>query len=178
MAGLAVSAVSGVGVEAAAALTVGAVATSKLPDVDRYVDKSPNHRSITHSLLIGGGGFMVAALIAMSVLASGAASEQIYSVFSGHVVTPLTLHFAVIGAVVGYLAHLGLDACTSKGIWLLWPKGKRVGLPKSKVVRSTATEQVIAGTMVVCCVGLGLLVFSGQSPSLVMGGVEFLYASE
>lgn len=46
LAGLAVAAVSGTGIEASAAITAGAVATSKLPDLDRYVDKSPQHRSL------------------------------------------------------------------------------------------------------------------------------------
>lgn len=124
-----------------------------------YLGGHYRDRGFTHSLLVGGGGFMAAALVAIAYFASGAASEQIYAAFSGHIVTPLTLHFAVVGAVVGYLAHLGLDACTSKGIWLLWPKGKRVGLPMNRVVKSTATEQLIAGAMALGCVGLGLLVF-------------------
>lgn len=163
LAGLTVAAVSGTGIEASAAITAAAVATSKLPDLDRYIDKSPQHRSLPHSLILGGGGVLVAALIALGVLASGTASEQIYSMFSGHIVTPITLHFAVIGAVSGYFAHLGLDAMTTSGIWLLWPKGKRIGLPTKKAVKSGGTrERAIAGLMIVCCIGLGLLVFGGE----------------
>lgn len=158
LAGLSVSAVSGVGAEAAAALTVGAVATSKLPDLDRYIDRSPNHRSLPHSLILGGGSFMMAALIALVLLTSGAFDEQLYSVFTGQIVTPVTLHFALIGAVAGYLVHLGLDCLTSAGIWLLLPGGKRVGLPKKSAVRSGgAVEHAIAACMLVACLGLAAI---------------------
>lgn len=155
LAGLGVAAVSGVGAEAAKAITVGAVATSKLPDLDRYIDRSPQHRSLPHSLILGGGGFMVAVVVAMGLLASGAASEQIYSIFSGQLVTPITLHFALIGTVAGYLAHLGLDALTSSGIWLLWPRGKRIGLPRKKAIRTGGVkEHSICALMLLACLGL------------------------
>lgn len=161
LAGLSVSAVSGAGVQAAAAITVGAVATSKLPDLDRYVDRSPQHRSLPHSLILGGGGFMVAALVAMGLLASGGFDEQLYSLFSGNIVTPVTLRFAVIGAVAGYLAHLGLDCLTSSGIWLLWPKDKRVGLPKKSAIRTSGVvEHAIAGCMLVACLGLAAILLA------------------
>lgn len=158
LAGLSVSTVSGVGTGAAAAITVGAIATSKLPDVDRYVDKSPNHRSLPHSLVLGGGGFMAIALLAMGLLASGAFDEQLYSVFTGRVVTPVMLHFALIGAVAGYLVHLGLDCLTSAGIWLMFPGGQRVGLAKKSAVRSGGmVEHAIAACMLVACLGVATI---------------------
>lgn len=163
LAGLTVAAVSGAGAEASTAITVGAVATSKLPDLDRYVDKSPQHRSLPHSLILGGGGVLVAALVAMGALASGAATEQIYNVFAGNIVTPLRLHFAVIGAVAGYFSHLALDGLTTSGIWLLWPKGKKIGLPRERAIKTGGiAEHSIAGLMVVCSLALGLLVLGEQ----------------
>lgn len=155
LAGLSVSAVSGVGAEGCAAITVGAIATSKLPDLDRYIDNSPQHRSFPHSLILGGGGFMIAALMVMGLLASGGLDGQIYSVFGGELITPATLHFALVGSVAGYLTHLGLDSLTSSGIWLLWPKGKRIGLPRKKAIRSGGvTEHAISALMLIACLGL------------------------
>lgn len=104
---------------------------------------------------------MVAALLAMGLLASGAFDEQLYSVFTGRVVTPVTLHFALIGAVTGYLVHLGLDCLTSAGIWLVWPGAKRVGLAKKSAVRSGGVvEHAIAACMLVACLGLAAILVS------------------
>lgn len=108
---LAVSAAGGLGFEHAAALTVGSVATSRLPDLDAKVLRGPDHRSFPHSLGFGGGGAMLAALVALTLLVWLRASGEGFGGF-----TSGTLSVAVLGAVLGYLLHLALDASTRSGI--------------------------------------------------------------
>lgn len=165
-AGLGVAYASGLGAEAATALTVGAVATAKLPDIDGKINPSPQHRSLPHSLLLGGGAAVVVALVLWQALASGAADGIIAG--SAGYVSAATLQFVVAGGVAGYLAHLFLDAMTSAGIWLLMPKGKRLGLPKKYAIRTDSPkEYAFCGVLILAAIALGLGVFAGEVPRMV-----------
>lgn len=164
LAGLAVSYGAGLDFEGAAALTIGAIATSKLPDVDAGLIRGPDHRSFPHTVLLGGGAAVVLALVAYVWLSANAASISI---------GPLESAVALVapGAAIGYLVHLALDASTKSGIWLLLPKDRRVGLPRKYAVRTgSPTELLISGGMALVTLVLAVAVFA---PAL--GGTEFLF---
>lgn len=164
LAGLVVSYAAGLGFEEAAALTIGAIATSKLPDVDARLIRGADHRSFPHTVILGGGAAVVLALVAYVWLSANAASISL---------GPLGNAVALLapGAAIGYLAHLALDASTKSGIWLLLPKDKRIGLPRKYAVRTgSPTELVISGGMALVTLVLAVAVFA---PAL--GGAEFLY---
>lgn len=159
LAGLTVSCAAGLGIEEATAVTLGATATSKLPDVDARLIRSPDHRSFPHSLVFGGGGAMLFALILTGLTSSGAASGWLSGL--GGIVSPGTQSLVLLGAVVGYFAHLALDASTKSGIWLLMPSGRRLGLPKRYSIRTgSPIELVIFGIMAISCPALGLWIFA------------------
>ena len=166
LAGLAVSYGAGLGFEGAAALTIGAVATSKLPDVDGRIKKGPDHRSFPHTVVLGGGFAVVAALVAYVWLSANASGLSLGPL------GPDTVALLAPGAAIGYLTHLALDASTKSGIWLLLPKDKRVGLPRKYAVRTgSPTELLISGGMALLTLALAVAVFA---PAL--GGVESLLA--
>lgn len=165
LAGLAVSYGAALGFGEAAALTIGAVATSKLPDVDARIIRRPNHRSFPHTVILGGDAAVVVALLAYLWLSANAASVGLGPLGAGMVA------LLAPGAAIGYLTHLALDAATKSGVWLLVPKDIRVGLPRKIAVRtSSPTELLISGGMAIVTLGLGLAVFA---PAL--GGISFLY---
>lgn len=164
LAGLAVSYGAGLGFEGAAALTIGAIATSKLPDVDARLIRGPDHRSFPHTVILGGGSAMVLALVAYVWLSTNAASISL---------GPLGSAVALLapGAAIGYLTHLALDASTKSGIWLLLPKDRRVGLPRKYAVRTgSLTELLISGGMALVTLVLAVAVFAQT-----LGGTEFLF---
>lgn len=166
LAGLAVSYGSGLGLEGAAALTIGAIATSKLPDVDARIIKGPDHRSFPHTVIPGEGAAVMLALFLYVWLSANSARVS---------VGPLGEEVELLapGAALGYLTHLVLDASTKSGIWLLIPKDRRVGLPRKYAVRTGGpTELLISGGMALVALALGLAVFS---PAL--GGMDFLYGT-
>lgn len=166
LAGLAVSYGAGLGFEEAAALTIGAVATSKLPDVDAKIIRSPDHRSFPHTVFLGGGFAVVAALVAYVWLSANASGASLGPLREG------TVALLAPGAAIGYLTHLALDASTKSGIWLVLPKDKRIGLPRKYAVRTgSPTELLISGGMALLTLVLGLAVFA---PAL--GGAEYLFA--
>lgn len=163
LAGLAVSYGAGLGLEGATALTIGAITTSKLPDVDAKIIRSPDHRSFPHTVILGGGAAVVLALVAYVWLSANAASISL---------GPLGNAVALVapGAAIGYLAHLALDASTKSGIWLLLPKNKRIGLPRKYAVKTgSPTELFISGGMALVTLVLAVAVFA---PAL--GGMEIL----
>lgn len=167
LAGLAVSYGAGLGFEGAAALTIGAVATSKLPDVDARLIRGPDHRSFPHTVVLGGGTAVVLALVAYVWLSANAADASLGPLGPG------TVALVAPGAAIGYLAHLALDASTKSGIWLLLPKDQRIGLPKKYAVRTgSPTELLVSGGLALVTLVLGLTVFA---PAL--GGVDFLLGS-
>ncbi len=152
LAALVVSAAGGLGFEQAAALTVGSVAASRLPDVDARIIRGSGHRHLPHSLAFGGGGAVLVGLILVVWLRASAAG-------SGWL-NPGTLSAAVVGATLGYLVHLALDAATKSGIWLVMPGGTRVGLPRAYAVRTGSLAELgVAAAMVALCLALGLAVF-------------------
>lgn len=164
LAGLAVSYAAGLGFEEAAALTIGAIATSKLPDVDAKINKGPDHRSFPHTVILGGGAAVVLALVAYVWLSTNASSAGLGPLGPG------TVALLAPGAAIGYLTHLALDASTKSGIWLLLPKDKRIGLPRKYAVRTgSLTELLISGGMALVTLALAVAVFA---PAL--GGAEFL----
>lgn len=118
----------------------GAFATATLPDrldprptLDPHDRRRYDHRRWAHSVLFGA----VACLLALFVifrfghppLTFGedhllpVALSLLLQDNLGHVVSATT-----VGATLGYLSHLLLDALTTKGIWLTRPQGRRVGV--------------------------------------------------
>lgn len=180
LAGLVVSTAGSLSVDQAAALTAGSIAASIAPDVDAKLSflhpfrPGYDHRSFPHSLLFGGGGVLLLALIGYLWLSGLPAAAIIPEPLGIGVFTPDTLALLAPGVAIGYLSHLALDAMTVSGIWLRVPRGKRVGLPKKKAVRTgSLTELLVWFVMVIITVGLGVAVFA---PALdALGGVEFLY---
>lgn len=161
------SAAGGLPVEQAAALTAGAIAAATAPDVDaKFSFLHPlrhkyDHRSLPHSLLFGGGGIVVLALIAYLWISGLPANAIAPETLGLAVFAPGTLALLAPGAAVGYLSHLILDAMTVKGIWLGMPRGKRIGLPKKKAIRTGGLAELgLWFVMVVLTVGLAALVFA------------------
>lgn len=168
LAGIAVSAALGLSTEQALGLTVGAVAASTLPDIDAKVNigNDYDHRSLPHSLLFGGGGFTVLALIAYLWLRANTPE------LGSGLLEPSTLTLLAPGAAVGYLSHLALDAPNRSGIWLLAPGGKRLAPPKQYAVKTGGmVELLIRVALIVACVVLGLAVLGdanlGQSAASI-----------
>lgn len=160
LAGLAVSYTAGLGVEQAAALTTGAAATSKLPDVDAEVKRGPDHRSFPHSLVIGGGAALGVAIALWLAISAGAANSLLYALPGGVFVSTGTVKLALAGGVIGYFTHLLLDGLTRSGIWLLMPKGQVLRLPKRYSIKTGGVgEWLISGVMVVLALSLGLATF-------------------
>lgn len=121
----------------AEAVAVGAAATvtAKLPDLDRIVNDGPNHRSLTHSVVLAGGLVVVLAFIlAQGMGALGSA--------------------VVFGLAAGYLSHLLLDAMTPKSIPLLWPGGPLFSL--GSIATGKLGERVVVWCLVTGAVVVAL----------------------
>jgi membrane-bound metal-dependent hydrolase YbcI (DUF457 family) len=162
--GLAVSWAAGLGFEGAVALTAGAVATSKLPDVDAKINRSPDHRSFPHTLIVGGGAAVVVACIAYVWLWANASGLAVGPLSAGEVA------LIAPGGAIGYLTHLALDAATSSGIWLLVPKDRRIGLPRKYAIRTGGLgELTVLGVMLVGAFTLGFGVLGGAGLASVSG---------
>lgn len=162
LAGLAASAAAGLGAGQAIALTAGAVLASRLPDVDAKVNPGPAHRRIPHSLVFGGGGAVLVALLLLSWMGSPQGERLLVGASgAGGPVLPEALPMVVVGAALGYLTHLALDACTRSGIWLFMPKGTRVGLPRRYSLRTGGPSERLVGVVIVAgCLLVGLYVFA------------------
>ena len=121
------------------ATAAGALAAARLPDVDAPRDPEDprryDHRRGPHSLVFAGGGVLLAALLAVAAfgypptqLGEGEplflALVQLYQGATGKLAAVVA-----VGVALGYLSHLFLDFFTTKGIWLLRPKGVRLALP-------------------------------------------------
>ncbi len=74
--GVAAAAITGHAPAEAVAVGVAATVTAKLPDVDRIVNSGPNHRSITHSVLLAGG--LVVALAFFASQGAGALASAAF----------------------------------------------------------------------------------------------------
>lgn len=121
----------------AALVIAGSLGCAMVPDWDRALDKGPDHRSLTHSLIFAGGFAVLAAVLAVAAFGfagSGGGPRGEEPPLSGLIsgdpspLAPLLGAFAVGGAA-GYVSHLLLDSLTGKRIWLLLPGGPRFGLP-------------------------------------------------
>lgn len=170
LAGLAVCAGVGLPADGAAVLTTGAVAASIAPDVDaklNFFGSDWDHRSFPHSLAFGGGGAVLLALIGYLWLSAHVPSTPLSEL---GLLSPGAVALLAPGAAVGYLSHLGLDALTRSGIWLVMPKGRRVGLPRKKAIRTGGLGELgLWAAMVISVLGLALVVFADA-----LGGASFL----
>lgn len=161
LAGLAASALAGYGGPEAVAMTAGAIATSRLPDIDRKFNRGPKHRSVTHSLVRGGLGALVLMLIAIASANTATGAETLQQ--TGGWLTPELVERAAFGGWLGYMAHLALDAPTREGIWLMFPGGKRIRPRESNAVKTDGLTEIVAGlVMVGGCLMLGISVFGGD----------------
>lgn len=134
--GAATGAAAGLSPAETIALAAGAAVTAKLPDVDRIINSGPNHRSLTHSVVLAGG--LVVAL-AFAVTAG----------LSGETVEDALIAAAVWGGAVGYLSHLALDSMTAKSIPLLWPGGPMFSL--GSIVTGKIAERLVLWLLVAVC---------------------------
>ena len=116
-AGAGLAALTGAGLTETLALVGGALAADRIPDQDRFFDDSPKHRSMTHSLVLGGGAAVAAALLLQAFAASVAVEPGFAAAMTAF----------GLGLPAGYLAHLLLDSLTPERIWLLLPGGPRFG---------------------------------------------------
>lgn len=128
------------------ALAAGAAVTAKLPDVDRVVNKGPNHRSLTHSVVFAGG--LVVAL-AFAVTAGG------YIAADG--LEGALIAAAVWGLAVGYVSHLLLDSMTDKSVPLLWPGGPLFSL--GSVATGKFGERLVLWLLLVVCAAVVVAVY-------------------
>ena len=160
----------------ACALTATSAVAAGLPDEDRVLDDSPNHRSLTHSL-----SFAVVLFLAFLVYlrprmadlgpqfaqeAAGLPFIPFIGGFGGEELAAGVgsylaglLFIAVAGLGLGYLSHLLLDALTPAGIWLVLPGGPRLRVPViSKVgdAREAVAERLLA---VVALGGAGVVLW-------------------
>ena len=104
-------------------LVAGALVADRIPDQDRHLDNSYDHRSVTHSMLVAGGLVVLAALWTVGNFGFAGQNLQALADDPG----PLVGVFSV-GAATGYLTHLVLDSMTPKRVWLLLPGGPKFGL--------------------------------------------------
>ena len=162
LAGLSASAAAGLDTGQAFALTAGALAASRLPDVDAKLNPGPAHRSLPHSLVFGGGGAILAALLLLGWIGSPAGERALAPLgTAGGPVSPEAVSMAVVGSGIGYLTHLLLDACTKSGIWLLLPRGTRLGLPRRYALKTGGpAERLVAVVIVAGCLLAGAYVFA------------------
>lgn len=116
-AGAGLATLTGGGVPEMAALVIGALAADRIPDQDRWLDQSANHRSITHSLVFGGGAALAGAVF-LALFASSLSVEPALRA---------ALTAFGMGLPAGYLAHLALDSLTPKRVWVVFPGGPRFG---------------------------------------------------
>lgn len=142
--GIGAAAVAGAPLAGAVAATVGALAASKLPDIDREGDASYNHRSVTHSALLAVPALIVAAYLLPFEELPGAAAA----------LAPM----AAMGFIAGYASHLLLDALTIKRIPLLLKRGPRVGI--SVVNTNELSGQAMQFAVVVGCPVAAVLIFA------------------
>ncbi len=113
--GAATGAAFGLPIGHTVAMAAASGITAKLPDVDRLINKGPNHRSLTHSLVIAGGGFLALAYYLCSILPS--------TLLGMGFIVPVIIW----GLAIGYVSHLLLDSFTCKKIPLLFPRGAKFG---------------------------------------------------
>lgn len=132
-------------------MVVGALAASRLPDIDAKLKPGKDHRSLPHSLLLAGLPVFVFTLVLFgSLAASGEAALESLGL-SGSLPADVPGRF-FLGFGLGYLSHLALDAATFSGIWLAVPGGAKLRVPKKVAVRTGGLREVGAAlVMVLLC---------------------------
>lgn len=133
--GVAAAAITGHAPEEAVVVGGAAILTAKLPDVDRVINSGPNHRSLTHSVVLA-GGLVVALAFVLSQGAGPLASAVLF------------------GLAVGYLSHLALDAMTAASVPLLWFGGPRLSL--GSIATGKLGERVVVWLLVAATVVVAL----------------------
>lgn len=166
-----VSAAVGLDPLQAITFTVTSAVAAYLPDKDRLVDSGPNHRSLTHSLAFGLGiSFVLVSYVHPRVVEIGPALGSrlgdrlgelpvlgalvggTFASAAGEWVASLVL-IAALGAALGYLSHLLLDALTPAGVWILLPGGPRLCLPIVRKVGNATESLINRGFQVVTALG-------------------------
>lgn len=150
----------GAPVAAAPALALGAAATAKLPDIDREVNSGPNHRSVTHSAVIAGLPALATGLFAGN-LVSALMPAVLGDVPVVGALAAELLRYLLVGAAVGYLSHLLLDALTPKRIPLLVGGSPRFGFPLVNSKRYPFLEPLAALSLTVAAALVGINLWAG-----------------
>lgn len=164
-AGAGTAAAMGLSAGHAAAMAGGAAVTAKLPDIDRMINSGPNHRSLTHSMILAGGGVLALAYYFCSLLPA--------TLMGMGFIVPVV----VWGLAIGYVSHLVLDSCTSKKVPLFLPGGMKFGIGLVKT--GTATERVFMVVMVASTLLFLFFVCGGATFDTAMNvpmalGIEFI----
>lgn len=180
-----VSAAVGLDPLQAITFTVTSAVAAYLPDKDRLVDSGPNHRSLTHSFAFGLGisyvlvayvrprvveigpalgsrlGDRLGELPVLGALVGGTFASGFASA-AGEWVASLVL-IAALGAALGYLSHLLLDALTPAGVWILLPGGPRLCLPVVRKVGNATESLINRGFQVVTALGAVAVLYQFSS---------------
>lgn len=161
--GLVAASTWGLPTDEATALTVGSFAASITPDVDAKlrIGRSYDHRSLPHSLIFGGLGSILLAFLAYNWLTVNAPST------AGDVIPPGTVALLAPGAAIGYLSHLALDAMNPSGVWLFMPKGRRIGLPREKAIRTGSFKELVMFVLLMAALAVALIVYFGGVSDVV-----------
>ena len=149
-----------------------------LPDEDRVLDDGPGHRSITHSVAFAAGvafvflSYLGPRLSSLeAVFANGISGLPVLGGLAGPEVASSagavlgawfaeTVLAGAVGAGIGYVSHLALDALTPAGVWVLLPGGPRISLPVVSKV-GNATEKLINRFLALCAfVAAGAVVWN------------------
>jgi membrane-bound metal-dependent hydrolase YbcI (DUF457 family) len=154
VAGLAAGAAWGLGPAQTLVLFAAALPVASLPDKDRLLNPGRDHRSWPHSIILGGGGILIAAYY----LSRWLVEEHV----------PL-LALAPYGVAAGYLSHLMLDALTGAGVWVLAPGGPRVRL--ASIELGGPGEDLVRGSL---WAAGGLIVLYAWLPDILHGGLVLL----
>lgn len=127
-AGVSVGQTLGLSLPQTAALTVGAFASSRLPDACEF-DVLP-HRKVTHCAL---------ACVALATVV----------VFGGLAIGGLAVAVGA-GLALGYCVHVAADMCTVRGIPLFWPALRRDWwlLPRALRVHTDKQSEAVAAGLV------------------------------
>lgn len=133
--GVAAAAITGHAPVEAVAVGAAATLTAKLPDIDRVVNDGPNHRSLTHSVVLAGG--LVVALVFVLSQGAGALGSAV-----------------LFGLAAGYLSHLALDAMTAASVPLLWPGGPKLSL--GSIATGKIGERMVVWLLVAAAVAVAL----------------------
>lgn len=112
-------------------------------------------------VFFGGLGSILLAFIAYNWLTANAPSTA-----SG-IIPPGTVALLDPGAAIGYLSHLALDAVNPSGVWLFIPKGRRIGLPRKKAIRTGSFKELVVFALLMAALAVALIVYFGGVSDVV-----------